>query len=48
MQDYSGTFDTNKLCIISNGSEKIQGSLNDYKCITENATVYLLYQDATR
>ena len=48
VQDYSGTFDTNKLVISSNGSEKIQGSTNDYKCITENATVYLLYQDATR
>ena len=48
VQDYAGTFDTNKLIISSNGSEKIQGSTNDYKCITENATVYLLYQDATR
>lgn len=48
VQDYAGTFDTNKLVISSNGSEKIQGSTDDYKCITENATVYLLYQDATK
>ena len=48
IQDYAGTFDTNKLIINSNGSEKIQGSTDDYKCTTENATVYLLYQDATK
>ena len=48
VQDYAGTFDTNKLIISSNGSEKIQGTTDDYKCTTENATVYLLYQDTTK
>ena len=48
IQDYAGTFDTNKLIISPNGSEKIQGDADDYKCIIENATVYLLYQDATK
>ena len=48
IQDYAGTFDTNKLIISSNGSEKIQGSTDNYQCTTENATVYLLYQDATQ
>lgn len=49
VQDYSGTFDTNKLIISSNGSEAIQGSTTiDGECTTENATVYLLYQDSTQ
>ncbi len=48
IQDYAGTFDNNKIIISSNGSEKIQGSTDDYKCVIENATVYLLYQDATK
>jgi len=48
VQDYAGTFDNNKIIISSNGSEKIQGSTDDYKCVIENATVYLLYQDATK
>ncbi len=48
IQDYAGTFDTNKLIIVSNGSEKIQGRTTDAKCIVENATVYLVYQDTTK
>ena len=49
VQDYAGTFDTNKLIISSNGSEAIQGSTTiDGECTTENATVYLLYQDSTQ
>jgi hypothetical protein len=48
VQDYAGTFDNNKLIINSNGSELIQGDTDDYKCIIENATVNLLYQDTTR
>jgi hypothetical protein len=48
VQDYAGTFDNNKLIINSNGSELIQGVTDDYKCVTENATVNLLYQDTTR
>ena len=48
IQDYAGTFDTNKLLINSNGSEKIQGSTDNYQCKIKNATIYLLYQDATK
>ena len=49
VQDYAGTFDTNKLIISSNGSEAIQGSTTvDGQCVVENATVYLLYQDSTQ
>jgi len=48
IQDYAGTFDTNKIIINSNGSEKIQGSTDNYQCQIKNATIYLLYQDATK
>ena len=48
LQDYAGTFDTNRVLISANGSEKIQGSTDNYQCTIENATVYLLYQDATK
>ena len=48
IQDYAGTFATNNLLLSANGSDKIQGVTNDYKCETNNATVYLLYQDATK
>tara|TARA_R110002051_G_scaffold15111_4_gene47767 strand:+ start:1998 stop:3647 length:1650 start_codon:yes stop_codon:yes gene_type:complete len=48
VQDYAGTFDTNELFIASNGTEKIQSRTTDAKCISENATVSLVYQDATQ
>jgi len=48
IQDYAGTFATNKLIFASNGSEKIQGDTDDYKCVTNNATCTLVYQDATK
>ncbi len=48
LQDYAGTFDTNRVLISTNGSEKIQGSTDNYQCTIENATVYLLYQDTTK
>ena len=48
VQDYAGTFDTNNLIIAANGTEKIQARSTDAKCTIENATIYLLYQDATR
>ena len=47
-QDYAGTFATNKIVFQSNGSEKIQGSADDYRCIIDNATVRIVYQDATK
>ena len=47
IQDYAGTFATNNILIIANGSEKIQGNAITYRCTTNNATVNLLYQDAT-
>ena len=45
--DYAGTFDTNEIIFDSNGTEKILGSTDDHKCVTENATVRLIYQDNT-
>ena len=48
IQDYAGTFDTNKIIISANGSEKIQGQTDDKVCKIENALVRLLYQDATQ
>ena len=48
IQDYAGTFATNNVLINANGSEKIQGNTFTYRCSTNNATVNLLYQDATK
>ena len=46
--DYASTFDTNKIIFDANGSEKIQGSTDNKKCSVENATIRLIYQDATK
>ena len=48
IQDYAGTFDTNKIVISANGSEKIQGQTDDKVCKIENALVRLVYQNATQ
>ena len=49
IQDYAGTFATNKVLLNANGSEKIQGdSTNQGQIITNNATATLIYQDATK
>ncbi len=48
IQDYAGTFATNKVIFAANGSEKIQGSANDYRCVTNFATCTLIYQDSTK
>ena len=46
IQDYAGTFATNKVILNANGSEKIQGSALEGKINTNNATAVLIYQDA--
>ena len=46
--DYAGTFDSNEIIFDANGSQKILGDTENYKCITENATVRLIYQDDTK
>ena len=48
IQDYAGTFATNKVLLDSNGSEKIQGSTLNGQITTNNATSTLIYQDAIR
>ena len=48
IQDYAGTFATNKVVLNANGSEKIQGSALEGKINTNNATAVLIYQDATK
>ena len=48
IQDYAGTFATNKIILAANGSENIQGSADDFKCLVNNSTVTLIYQDATK
>jgi len=48
IQDYAGTFGTNKVIFDSNGSEKIQGSTDNFENTTNNSTITLVYQDATK
>ena len=48
IQDYAGTFATNKVILNANGSEKIQGSALEGKITTNNATAVLIYQDTTK
>ena len=49
IQDYAGTFATNKVLLNPNGSEKIQGSSTlQGEITTNNATATLVYQDATK
>jgi hypothetical protein len=49
IQDYAGTFATNKVLLNANGSEKIQGSSTiQGQITTKNATATLVYQDATK
>ena len=48
IQDYAGTFATNKVILNANGSEKIQGSAIEGQITTNNATAVLIYQDATK
>jgi len=49
IQDYAGTFATNKVLLNANGSEKIQGdSTIQGQITTNNATATLVYQDATK
>jgi hypothetical protein len=46
--DYAGTFDSNKLTIVANGSEKIKGQTDDAFMETERQAGVLTYVDATQ
>lgn len=48
LQDYAGTFGTNKVIISANGSDKIQGTTSDFQCTTNYSKILLIYQNATR
>ena len=47
VQDYNNTFDTNKLTITPNGSEKINGGEGDINLTTEGEGLTLVYIDST-
>ena len=47
VQDYNNTFDTNKLTISPNGSEKINGGAGSVNLETEGEGVTLVYVDST-
>ena len=46
--DYASTFDTNKISFTQASGQKIQGRTTPAKCILENSTVRLIYQDDTK
>ena len=46
--DYASTFDTNEIIFSSASGQKILGSTDTHKCVTENATVRLIYQNNTK
>ena len=46
--DYASTFDTNEIIFAQASGQKILGDTSTYKCITENATVRLIYQNNTK
>jgi len=47
-RDYANTFDSNKLTISANGSEKINGDAKDLEVNTEGESLTLVYADATK
>ena len=46
--DYASTFDTNEIIFSQASGQKILGDTATYKCVTENATVRLIYQNNTK
>ena len=48
IKDYAGTFDTNKVTLVQNGSDKIGGSAVNATLTTEGIAVTLVFIDATQ
>ena len=48
IKDYAGTFDTNAVTLVQNGSDKIGGSAVNVILSTEGIAVTLVYADATK
>ena len=46
--DYAGTWDTNKVILTANGSEKIKGSTNNAELTAERQGIKIVYVDATQ
>ena len=46
--DYSGNFGSNEIIFDADGTQKILGTTDNHKCVTENATVRLIYQNDTK
>ena len=46
--DYAGNFASNEIIFAQASGQKILGDTDNYKCITANATVRLIYQDDTK
>ena len=46
--DYANTADTNNIVLKQNGSDKIEGSTNDFKVNQEGAAVTLVFVDSTK
>jgi hypothetical protein len=48
VKDYAGTFDTNKVTLVQNGSDKIGGSTDNSLLETEGLAVTLVFIDSTQ
>jgi len=48
IKDYAGTFDTNKVTLVRNGSDKIGGQATDSVLNTEGIAVTLIFIDSTQ
>jgi hypothetical protein len=48
IKDYAGTFDTNKVTLVQNGSDKIGGSTTNSVLTTEGIAVTLVFIDSTQ
>ena len=48
VKDYAGTFDTNKVTLVQNGSDKIGGSTDNANLETEGIAVTLVFIDSTQ
>jgi len=46
--DYANTADTNKIVIAANGSDKIQGSANNFEITVEGGSATLVFVDSTQ
>ncbi len=48
IKDYAGTFDTNAVTLVQNGSDKIGGSTDNKELTTEGIAVTLIFIDSTQ